>query len=111
ETQTQDDNGVHRVLNETFVDSGLNVGETDPITGSLDFTTENPLFATTRQTSGLLASYSLEFDQYDENSGTYTLNIENFVHNSGDPNFNQATDFTSSGVIAAKQFTGLTGAR
>ncbi len=58
-----------------------------------------------------MTSYIVGFDQYNQAAGTYSIDLETFVHNSGDPNFNTAADFTASGVVTAVTLNGLTGGR
>ena len=111
--ETQDNNG-NRFLNEAFItdnNNTLNVGGATQITGPLLYPTENPLFMQFRESSGVLSSYGVTFDQYDQATGTYTINLETFVHISGDPNYGTSSDFTASGVITALTFNGLTGGR
>ena len=110
--QTEDNNG-NRFLNEAFITGNnniLNVVGATQITGPLLYPTENPLFVQTRESSGVLTSYGVAFDQYDQTTGTYTINLETFVHINGDP-YDSASDFTASGVITALTFTGLKGGR
>jgi hypothetical protein len=111
--QTEDSSG-NRFLNEAFVTGNggiLNIGGVTQIAGPLLYPTENPLFIQFRETSSALTSYAVAFDQYDQASGTYTINLETFVHNSSDPNYDSSSDFTASGVVPAVTFTGLTGGR
>ena len=111
--QTQDNSG-NRFFNEAFITGNneiLNISGATEITGALPYTTENPLFLSQREPSGVLASYAVSFDQYDQASGTYSVSFETFVHNNNDLNYSSSSDFTTTGVITPLTFTGLTGGR
>jgi hypothetical protein len=110
----QTENSGNRFLNEAFITGGndtLNVGGATQIAGPLLNPTENPLFFQFRESSGVLNSYAVAFDQYNQSTGIYTVNFETFVHNSGDLNYDASSDFTASGVVTALTFTGLPGGR
>ncbi len=111
--QTEDGSG-NRFLNEAFVtgnnNNTLNVGGATQI-AALSYTTENSIFFQFTESSGTLTSYAVAYDQYDQADGIYTINLENFVHISGDP-YNSSSDFTAYvPAIPALTFTGLFGGR
>jgi hypothetical protein len=108
--QTEDSSG-NRSLNEAFItgnNNTLNASGAIQIAGLL-YPTENPLFLQVHGGPSGLTSYAVAFDQYDQKDGIYTINLETFVHNSGDPNYDNSSDFTASGVVTALTLTGLTG--
>ncbi len=92
-----------RALNEVFItgngDSTLSVSTPTEIASSLAFPLANPIYAQMRQPGGVLGSYGVAFDQYDQTGGNYSINLEIFTHTG--TSFNNSTDFTSSGIVTA----------
>ena len=110
--ETQDSSG-NSFLNEVFVtghDNILNVSAPTLVAGPLSSITENPISLQLRQDSnGILSSYALEYDQYSQASGTYTINLDVFNHTGSA--FDSASDFTQFIASDIPSFTGLTGGR
>lgn len=99
--QTQDTNG-NNYIRESFItgENGLlSAGASTQIAGPLTGKIENTIFEPFRTSAGALSSYGVAWDQYNQATGAYSISFEIFNHNSGDPNFNTAADYTPAGIL------------
>ncbi|MGY3695006.1 VCBS repeat-containing protein [Bradyrhizobium sp. USDA 3240] len=99
--QTQDSNG-NNSIKESFVtgeNGSLSAGPSTQIAGPLSGKIENTIFEPFRTSASVLNSYGVGWDQYNPATGAYSISFDIFNHNSGDPNFNGAGDYTSTGIV------------
>lgn len=103
--QTQDAN-ANNYIKESFItgeNGSLSAGASTQIAGPLNGKIENTIFEPFRTSAGALSSYGVAWDQYNPSTGAYSISFEIFNHNSGDPNFNNAGDYTPTGIVTLNE--------
>ncbi|WP_338695194.1 Ig-like domain-containing protein [Bradyrhizobium sp. 26S5] len=99
--QTQDSNG-NNYIKESFItggDGSLSASASTQIAGPLSGKIENTIFEPFRTSAGVLSSYGVAWDQYNPTTSAYSISFDIFNHNSGDPSFNSAGDYTPTGIV------------